>query len=444
MVSQLNFDENGWFFVKPPEKPTNDIHDITGEDIERLLQLADEEDEWARSIANQVKERDYRLEHRLPSLKEFILDEMLIVNSGGTAFPFPYGVEIITFPSKRHLFRGENKQYQQTIPSLNRILVHISDPKEQELYRAIAYMRKWQFASLIWQINVVPYWEAKLSDNHYDALAQHYGFPTHLLDLTNDFRTALFFATCKYNANSNSFEPLTNSDIEQNEESRYGCIFHSPDWKVDYFNGGGFSDWFYKHPITDEQQFLKLQSGDMDGVAMRIGYQPLYRCHAQSGFIYPMRNAIPLQQDVRFEKMRFRHSARLSQRIFDLMDNGKKIFPQEGISAIHHVLNRIKHSVVFSIDDVECAFGIDGIDRNIFPTLGDLKSALQGFRTVDGVVVLQEEPVVRKISPIELAKVNALYDEIDLLKMVGGMIHRKPDSLLFRKQRCKEIYGKLI
>ena len=444
MVSQLNFDENGWFFVKPHEKLTNNVHDITEEDIERLLQLADEEDIWVQNVINRVKERDRRFYHGKRGLEDFFLDEVLLRNAGGTTVPFPYNIEIITFPSKRHLFRGENKQYQKTIPSLNRVLACVSNTKEQELHRAIAYMRKWQFASLIWQINVVPYWAAKISDIHYDALAQHYGFSTHLLDLTNDFRTALFFATCKYNAKSNLFEPLTSTDIEQNEESRYGCIFHSPDWKIDYFNGGGYSEWSFKHPITDGKQVFRLQSGDMDGVAMQIGYQPLYRCHAQSGYIYPMRNAKPLQQDVRFEKMRFRHSERLSRHVFELMNKGKKIFPQEGISSIYHVLDEIKHSVVFSMDNLECTFEIDGIDRSIFPTLENLKSALQGYYTVDGTVSLREEPVIRKISPQELALIDAHYDEKDLLQMMGGMIHRKPESLLFRKQRCKEIYGKLI
>ena len=57
-------------------------------------------------------------------------------------------------------------------------------------------------------LNIVPYWEAKLSDVNFMALAQHYGFETHLLDLTNDFMTALFFATCYYDNQKGKFFPL--------------------------------------------------------------------------------------------------------------------------------------------------------------------------------------------------------------------------------------------
>ena len=65
------------------------------------------------------------------------------------------------------------------------------------MYRAVTNMRIEQFCKFLWQIHIVPYWEAYVSDVNYKALA-HYGFETHLLDLTNDFRNALFFATCRY------------------------------------------------------------------------------------------------------------------------------------------------------------------------------------------------------------------------------------------------------
>jgi len=37
-----------------------------------------------------------------------------------------------------------------------------------------------------------------MSEVNYKVLAQHYGFTTFLLDLTNNVKRALFFATCKY------------------------------------------------------------------------------------------------------------------------------------------------------------------------------------------------------------------------------------------------------
>ena len=74
-------------------------------------------------------------------------------------------------------------------------------------------------------------------------------------------------------------------------------------------------------------------SGDLDGMAFQIGYQPLMRCHHQSGYIMPMMRGKCLQEDSRFEKMRFLQSEELSNQVFEMMDNGKKVFPNEECGA---------------------------------------------------------------------------------------------------------------
>ena len=82
------------------------------------------------------------------------------------------------------------------MPSLNRgIKGRNLSLQDAERYRAAAHMRVWQFRKVVWQFDIVPYWEAKLSDANYMALAQHYGFETLLLDITNNAKVALFFAT---------------------------------------------------------------------------------------------------------------------------------------------------------------------------------------------------------------------------------------------------------
>lgn len=443
--------KDGWLF---PEPLSNEIHDITAADLSTLLTMAEEEDHWADRVKQEVVDRDQSLrdgtwKNRPPI--DWLIEEFRIMNAAGTVIHFPYGPRIITFPSKRHLFRGENRQYTATVPSLNRTIDQVEDPREKELYRVVAYLRKWQFADLLWQINVVPYWEAKLSDVNFDALAQHYGFQTHLLDLTNDFRTALFFATCKYDSAADCFLPLTDEDINKCEETKYGYIFHTPDWAVDYLNSGGFSNWSSKHlynesinEMLDRNKRFYLQSGDMDGVALQIGYQPLYRCHHQSGYIFPMRNEVPLQQNNQFEKLRFKQSAALSRQIYEMMDRGKKVFPNEGITEIRDIVEELKHCVVFSIDDLRAAYENDGVDKTLFPTMDELKAALQGFKTPDGKVEIKNEEVIKKIPRELLDKVNSHYDGKDLLEQIGGMIHQKYPDQKYRNDRCVEIYGKLI
>lgn len=150
------------------------------------------------------------------------------------------------------------------------------------------------------KIKIVQLWEKKYGDINLEALAQHYGFPTHLLDLTNDLRTAIFFATCKYDSCSDSFSVLTQQDIDRDEDSKYGYIFQAQQWTAEFFNKG-FLDkelnksFYYKNLDKDfEDKKYYLQSGELDGVAFQIGYQPLLRCSYQSGYIYPMRNQEPL------------------------------------------------------------------------------------------------------------------------------------------------------
>ncbi|MGN0274463.1 MAG: FRG domain-containing protein [Chordicoccus sp.] len=215
----------------------------------------------------------------------------------------------------------------------------------------------------------------------WDALAQHYGFPTHLMDLTNDFKAALFFATCKYIPETDSYRPLTQEDIDKNEDTKFGYIYHTPDWTIDYLNGGGTMNWFIDSAGGNQEKrelskIFQLQSGELDGIAFQIGYQPLQRCSYQSGYIYPMRNAPSLQEDIQFEKLRFKQSVALSQQVYHMMDGGKKVFPHEGIAELRDYVEQIKHSVTFSMNELWSAYNCDGIDKTIFPTIDDLKKEL--------------------------------------------------------------------
>ena len=313
----LSFDENGWLY---PDPLKNITHDIDIAEINDLLKLAEEEDYWSAGVREAVKKRlgkekdDVRL--------DWIVEDSMIKNTGGTVISMPFGKDIITFNSNRHFFRGENQQYLKSVPSLRRRQEGKSK-YECELVKTIAVMRSFQFAKFIWKIDVVPFWEAKLSDINIDALAQHYGFDTCLLDLTNDFRTALFFATCKYDYKTDSYRPLTKKDIEATEDSKYGVIFHSPNWVLDYLNGGSF-EWHMRHLNDHREDPYSFYSGELDGMAFQIGYQPLMRCHHQSGYIMPMIDATPLQSDNRFEKIRFLQSEELSNRVYEMMDKGSK------------------------------------------------------------------------------------------------------------------------
>lgn len=46
---------------------------------------------------------------------------------------------------------------------------------------------------------------------------------------------------------------------------------------------------------------LNIESGCLDGIAFQIGMQPLMRCHYQSGYILPMIEDKPLEDNWEFE-----------------------------------------------------------------------------------------------------------------------------------------------
>lgn len=340
-----------------PEEMAKDFHEITEEDICRLLLLAEEEDAWSEQIRRDVKQQ---LTGSNSPRSSILLDLMRPQYTGSTVVNYPFGKSIITFNGRRHFFRGESMAYPYSLPSLNRKLKGM-DARKQELYRAVANLRVAQFSEFIWKINIVPYWEAKLCDINYKALAQHYGFDTHLLDLTNDFRVALFFATCVYNSDTDEYMPLTNDIIEAKDENKHGVIFHTPNWLIDYRGSYSLAKWNAKYTMKFNDFPFSFDSGDLDGLAFQVGYQPLMRCHNQYSYIFPLKNDNPLQNNQHFEKLHFIQSPELSQKVFDMMDGGKKVFPHEGISEAKDILDKMKRATVFSEEDIKEVYNVDGI-----------------------------------------------------------------------------------
>lgn len=55
MPSKMIYDESNWLF-KDPQK--NTIHDITIEDINQLLNYAEQDNAWAEAVKHEVVERE--------------------------------------------------------------------------------------------------------------------------------------------------------------------------------------------------------------------------------------------------------------------------------------------------------------------------------------------------------------------------------------------------
>ena len=103
-----------------------------------------------------------------------------------------------------------------------------------------------------------------------------------------------------------------------------------------------------------------------------------------------------------------------------MMDGGKKVFPQEGITEIRDILIQIQNTKRFSYDDLMLAYDMDMVNKELFPMVDDVKRKLEEQGYYIG------------------------YDGKDLLKPVGGRLHFKSEDKRYRDERCMEIYGKMI
>ncbi len=112
------------------------------------------------------------------------------------------------------LFRGQNTFYKQCYPSL--------------------FRKEWSIPDELERLVQIEDFKAILDDNpeiqdmlkselqvNYDGLAQHYGIETNIIDLTNSFGVAAFFATSDYDSLTGLYKPIE-------ETHRQGVIYFLP------------------------------------------------------------------------------------------------------------------------------------------------------------------------------------------------------------------------
>lgn len=275
---------------------------------------------------------------------------------------------VITQGERGHYYRGETQIYAKSGTTLSRGLEKFKSDEDKLLYRLVADMRIAEFEHFIRMFDRTKCWDEY--GLMIEPLAQHYGLQTDWLDITNDFNTALFFATCYWDWIERKWHPLTREQTENGDDTRkFGVLFHATAWRIMMSNMSTFA------PNKDE------------GMIFPIGYQPFMRCHSQYGYGLHMRNSIPLQENSIFERKCFRHSEALSEAVYELMDGGRKIYPEEGLDEFQDILDTIAASVSFS----EAAFLV-ALEKNQLASGADeYRSKLEHFdvmiehRTEQGV-----------------------------------------------------------
>lgn len=328
-------------------KLDNTVIDITHQDIYDLYDMNIKD----KKECDEVTQSSYRNENyydqyeddnwRLAFYKEVLYRDP---KTSGFVMQYPHGT-IITQAERNHYYRGENKLYPASIPSLTRKLKQFNSIEEKEIYRIVADMRIGEFGLFLYSFNYVQNWDKKYGTVLFDALAQHYGLETNWLDITNDFNVALFFATCFFDHGEKRWKPLTKNETEENENTKYGMIFHCPQWIINMRNTTSTL-------IDSENNEEEILNNNV----LPIGFQPFMRCHMQYGYGIKMDKEYPLQQDIYFEKLRFRHDEKLSKNVYEMMDQGRLIYPHEGLSSFEDIIDQIMLTTVFSSEAFNYAF----------------------------------------------------------------------------------------
>ncbi|WP_083568779.1 FRG domain-containing protein [Arcobacter sp. LA11] len=183
------------------------------------------------------------------------------------------------------LYRGQNKFYENCFSSIYRENISFEN-------RVIDVLKKIEFIELLKEypvlkdLNKHQIYNCTI-ENDFESLAQHYGFLTSHLDLTNSKDIAMFFATTKY----------SNGKYEIIKNKQEGILY-----KLNYL-----------------AHFEKINI---------IGAQCLPRSGIQRGF------SIDLKQGENFNDLvdeieHFEISKELSSYYFNMFDGGKKLFPKE-------------------------------------------------------------------------------------------------------------------
>ena len=270
-------------------KLDNTIHNVTMNQLMYLYEENKKELKQSRRVTQETYNGrtafDYIQNDRVAIYEESLNRQP---RTDGVLIKYPYGT-IIQQSETGHFYRGENKIYTDSTPSLYRKLKQFVSQDEKNLYRLVADMRIGEFKKLLNCFNHVKEWH--YCDVLYDALAQHYGLETDWLDITSDFNVALFFATCFWDNNDKRWKPLTKKQTEIDERHKYGMIFHTPSYRIK------------GRQVVAEEYFLNHSFYSEDSpnyVAYPIGFQPFMRCHMQNGYAMYMRTPNPLQKNIDF------------------------------------------------------------------------------------------------------------------------------------------------
>ena len=203
----------------------------------------------------------------------------------------------IEFPL--HAYRGQPEEHVPCLPTLGRL----KNPEDQllALCRNAAFeeaIGEHPFIRLSKQTKFLGY-PLRVDTQ---GLAQHYGLATNLLDFTSNFDVASFFAVCYWDKKIREYRPVVESENP-------GVIYRITPWIFVGTNIGGAE--------------FKI-----------VGWQPLNRPEQQRAFGLKMERGMALNMLPSVQMVKFRHCAKISNRIWKIFDKGRTLFPDDAVGEL--------------------------------------------------------------------------------------------------------------
>lgn len=191
-----------------------------------------------------------------------------------------------------YLYRGQNEEFVPCLPTIYR-----GAPTDVQVF--IQRMRLIQFERLLKSHPVVTgFFERHHFYVDVEGLAQHYGLKTEVLDLTSSLDVALFFATCKYNMDSNRYDCYNDNELHE-------AVLYVFD------------------PIMDNEPVPSIHTDQyMHGNITPIGLQAFPRPGVQYGYALHIGKG----KSTKSWMYRFTFTCEESKHYYDMFNEGKSIW----------------------------------------------------------------------------------------------------------------------
>lgn len=298
----------------------NDTPIVSISDIERMRKNYELSEKANDEILNASHLNDLWYPFVNSGMPDIILQILKDRLTNGFLLSYSHGV-VLSQRRGDNLYRGENNIYGFSKPSAYRDNII---PYPYSLF--ISYLKIETLKIILNEMEFIKNW--RCGDILFDAIAQHYGLKTTMLDITSNIDVALFFACCYYDSGLKKYFPYTKT------ESKYSVL---------YFTSNGLVEWLNnKYVNQNTGWYLDIQP---------IGFQPFMRCSRQHGYaLYTTKNDDFYKNPI-FSKVRILHDdefVEFSNYIYNIMDNGEKLFPVDEGYHMQLLIEKIDKAVEFS------------------------------------------------------------------------------------------------